>query len=325
MKVLYIGGAGRTGSTLLERLLGQADGVFAGGEMTFLWYALVGGGRCSCQQALADCPVWSPVVSRALADTPLTPADLVALRGRYWSLHLPLMVVPAAHRAFLRRLGPYRDVVARTYRELRAETDSRLIVDASKEPHYSAILDSLPDLEVYFLHLVRDPRAVAHSWSRRKVHGGFGPEHGMPLRGLVSSVVYYWVSNVAAEAIWRSRPDRYLRVRYEDLMADPEGTLASIWVFADEPVDTSFLAGRRATIGPLHTAWGNPNRFERGEIELQADDEWRREMTWWRRMISATLTWPFLWRYGYLERRHDPARGSGAPTGTSIAPTTNPP
>ena len=115
------------------------------------------------------------------------------------------------------------------------------------------------------------------------MHGGFGPNHGMPRRGLLSSAVYYWVSNLAAEAIWRQRSDRYLRVRYEDLVADPFETLTSIWEFAEEPADTSFLAGRRATIGPLHTAWGNPNRFEQGEIELQADDAWRREMTWWRR------------------------------------------
>ena len=108
MKVLYIGGAGRTGSTLLERLLGQTDGVFAGGEMTFLWYALVGDGLCSCRQRLAECPVWSKVVALALADTNLTPPDLVALRGRYWSLHLPLMVLPGVHRGFCADSVPIR-------------------------------------------------------------------------------------------------------------------------------------------------------------------------------------------------------------------------
>ena len=303
VKVIYIGGTGRTGSTLLERLLAQADGVFAGGELTFLWYALAGDGRCSCGERLVECPVWSPIVERSLSEGSLTAPDLVTLRGRYWSLHMPLMLVPGLHRRYLARLGPYRDVVRGTYGEIAAATGSRVIIDSSKEPHYSAILDSLPGMELFFLHLVRDPRAVAHSWSRTKVHGGFGPDHGMPRRGVVSCAMYYWVSNLGAEAIWRRRRGRYLRVRYEDLIADPTAVLTSIWRFAEEPVDVSFVQGRRALIGPLHTSWGNPNRFERGEIELHEDDAWRREMAVGWRALSTLLTWPWLVHYGYLRRR----------------------
>ena len=35
--VLYIGGMGRSGSTLVDRVLGQAPGVCSVGELVFLW------------------------------------------------------------------------------------------------------------------------------------------------------------------------------------------------------------------------------------------------------------------------------------------------
>jgi hypothetical protein len=301
VKVLYIGGTGRTGSTLLERLLGQVDGVFAAGELTFLWLALDGGGTCSCRRRLRDCPVWAAALREAFGATAaVDPAEMLALRRRYQSIHLPLMLVPGFHQLGLRRLGPYPERVEALYRALSRTTGSRLIVDASKEPHYSAILRSRPGLDVYFLHLVRDPRAVAHSWRRTRVHGGFGPEHLLPRRNVATSALYYWVSDLAAEALWRSRPTRYLRLRYEDLIDDPQAAFARIGGFVDEPLDPApFLSGRTARIGPLHTAWGNPNRYDQGVVELRPDDEWRQAMGAGARTASTVLNWPWLRRYGY--------------------------
>lgn len=46
--ILYVGGTGRTGSTVLDRMLGNVPGVFAAGELTWLWFALRSGGRCAC-------------------------------------------------------------------------------------------------------------------------------------------------------------------------------------------------------------------------------------------------------------------------------------
>jgi hypothetical protein len=311
-KVLYIGGTGRTGSTLLERLLGQVDGVFAGGELTFLWHALAGEGTCSCRRAIAKCPVWRAALIEAFGrSTAIDPTEMLALRRRYWSAHLPLAAIPALHRRMLRRLGPFPERVETLYQALAVTTGSRLIVDTSKEPHYASILQSRPALDVYFLHLVRDPRAVAHSWGRTRIHGGFGPNHQMPRRSVPASALYYWVSDLAAEGLNRARPDRYMRLRYEDLIADPRGSLELIGRFVEEPLDTtSFLKGQLAQVGALHTAWGNPNRFERGCIELKPDDEWRTAMGAGARTLSAILNWPWLWRYGYLPRDR---RGAVAP------------
>ena len=48
-----------------------------------------------------------------------------------------------------------------------------------------------------------------------------------------------------------------------------------------------------------HSVSGNPNRFGTGEVELRADEEWRRAMRTVDRGLVTALTWPLLLRYRY--------------------------
>lgn len=315
LKVLYIGGTGRTGSTLLDRLLGQVPGVFAGGELAFFWrMALREGGRCTCGAAVRECPVWRPAVARAFPDG-IDADEMIALRRRANSVHLPLMVSRAAQARLLRRLGPFPARVAALYRAVADLTDSRLLVDSSKEPHYSWILRSREELDVRFVHLVRDPRAIAHSWRRRRVELGLG-DRMMEQRGPAKSAVYQDVSNVASELLWSRRRGRYLRLRYEDLLDDPAAAFERLETFVGETLDTtSFLTGHHADVAPTHSVWGNPNRFATGPVALTPDDEWEHAMPRRDRWIASTMTWPVTARYGYplrapITRRAPAAVGS---------------
>lgn len=60
--VAYIGGMGRSGSTLLARVLGQVPGVCQVGELCYLWKQSVLRDRlCSCGRAFSACPFWRQV------------------------------------------------------------------------------------------------------------------------------------------------------------------------------------------------------------------------------------------------------------------------
>src|SRR5215472_10332799 len=64
--VIYIAGSGRSGSTLLERALGELPGVVNVGELMDLFRRTVAHGeRCGCGQSFADCPFWAGVGKRA--------------------------------------------------------------------------------------------------------------------------------------------------------------------------------------------------------------------------------------------------------------------
>ena len=64
--VVFIGGFGRSGSTLLERMLGCLDGVVTLGEVGHLWQrGIVNDESCACGQPFSRCPFWSEVGQRA--------------------------------------------------------------------------------------------------------------------------------------------------------------------------------------------------------------------------------------------------------------------
>ena len=65
-RVLYIAGTGRSGSTLLANILGEVDGVFAAGEVRYLWQrGLTERRLCGCGVPVRECPVWSRVLAEA--------------------------------------------------------------------------------------------------------------------------------------------------------------------------------------------------------------------------------------------------------------------
>ena len=66
MKVLYVAGSGRSGSTIVDNILGQLDGVGRVGEVRFLWErGMLEDRTCGCGAAFSACPFWRAVLERA--------------------------------------------------------------------------------------------------------------------------------------------------------------------------------------------------------------------------------------------------------------------
>jgi Sulfotransferase family len=306
VRILYIGGTGRTGSTLLTNVLGQYPQFFAAGELAFIWrFGYLTDGKCGCGRVLRQCPMWQSIFEVAYGGAEnVDAAEMMRLRRRFNSNHLPLMLTKGLRRRLLERSGEFPETVERLYHGIAEATGSSVIVDSSKEPHYSYILKSLPSLEVFFLHLVRDPRAIAYSWKdRRKAEAGLSHEAMMESRGAVVSSSYFDVSNTAAELIWARSPQHYMFLRYEDFLSSPEETLRAIGRFVNEDIDPGLsLSDGQLLLGQSHTAWGNPNRFEHGTVKLKTDEAWRSNMSRQRQLAVTGLTLPLMKRYHYSIR-----------------------
>jgi len=64
--VLYIGGWGRSGSTLLAHVLGEVPGFVSVGELRYVWQAGPGANElCGCGLQFAECPFWTAVGEQA--------------------------------------------------------------------------------------------------------------------------------------------------------------------------------------------------------------------------------------------------------------------
>jgi len=69
VKVIYIAGSTRSGSTLLGSILGQVEGVFFAGEVYRIWHPRDRtAGLCSCGKKEEECEVWSAIFKDAFGD-----------------------------------------------------------------------------------------------------------------------------------------------------------------------------------------------------------------------------------------------------------------
>jgi hypothetical protein len=297
--VAYIGGTGRSGSTLLARLLSGVPGVVAVGELRYvLDRGMTQDHLCGCGRPFRACPFWGEVFRRAVPDGDAGLARLTALsRGVDRNRFIPQHVWPRLRtRAFARRLDEYSGYLTRLYRAIAEVSGASVIVDSSKDPSYAFVLHSTRELDLGIVHLLRDSRAVAFSWTRPKrrpeVHSHVAH---MATRTPTRSGVLWTGYHVLFE--WLERHSaRFRRVRYEDFVADPQGALADIAAWLQPDLDAPATL---TTAEVVHDISGNPLRFSATPLKVSADEEWRTAMPARDRRIVTALTAPLLRRYGY--------------------------
>lgn len=327
VKVLYIAGIGRSGSTLLARALGAADGLTAVGEaMHFFGRGLTNNELCGCGRPVLDCPLWGPVAERLEEPAgPLPTAAIERLRHRITEgRHLPALLSPLRTPAFEAKLEAYRGRLSRLYAELRRACGSEAIVDSSKNAGYARILSGTPRVDLHLVHLVRDSRGVAHSLRKRKERPGVPWSEGEELldrRRPGTAAILWTAAQLLVESL-RSESSSYLRVRYGDFVRDPEDVLRRVLESVGEHRggdQLDHVRGRSLELGVHHVLAGNPMREEQGTIELREDLAWRREMGAGPRALVTALTLPLLGRYGYLSA-DDGGRHPGSPSPTAPRP-----
>lgn len=303
-KVLSIVGPGRSGTTIVARVLGETAGFCNVGELRWLWRrGLIERRPCGCGRPLDECPVWSAVVAKVRERRSETPAEMAAAQEELASRRHRLRAIRSASRGD--GDWPALDRVRAVTRELIAGitevTGGRVIVDSSKRAHDAAVLAGIDGIEHYVLHMVRDPSAVAFSWQRRNktVRVG-GRTRTMSTRRLLPSVQRWSENCLSAEALRHHvPPERWMFLRYEDFAADPRGSITRLLAFLGESATPPFLDEESVVLGVQHTVAGNTDRFRVGRVRIALDDEWNRRMPRRRRLAVRALTWPLLLRYDY--------------------------
>jgi Sulfotransferase family len=301
-KVLYVVGLGRSGSTILSNSLGQIGGYFSAGELNFIWrHNVIENRLCGCGRPFRECPVWTRVMDEAFSGMDaVDPREMMRLQASGTrTRHIPLMLAPRGERVLKERLEKLLMNYGRLYDAIASVTGSRVVVDSSKEPAHGYAMSMVPGVDFRVVHLIRDPRAAAYSWLKKKPQPDSEEiEHMVRFSPAKSSALWdTW--NASAETLWRRTPERYLRLRYEDFVAEPRKSLARILGLVGVTAELPLAGEREVRLGVSHTVSGNPNRFETGAVELRPDQEWVSSMSPRDRALVTALTLPLLKHYGY--------------------------
>ncbi|MFB9964738.1 sulfotransferase [Sinosporangium siamense] len=354
-RVIFLGGLGRSGTTLLERMLGEMPGVLALGEVVHLWArGVLADEKCGCGEAFSLCEHWRSVGEHAFGRWSCELAERVTeLRERVdRTRHIPALArqlwrvgrsgpsfeprfeacsEPRSEPRFEPRFEPrrarsvppgrgtrrigraappwesnpdlaeYADIHNRLYSAASMVSGCPVVVDSSKHASLAFCL-AVGGVDLHVVQVVRDPRAVAHSWCRRVAR----PEDGslMTRWAPARTSVHWGVEHLALELLARCGVP-VTRVRYEDLLDAPRDTVSGLATALGLPRRLDFLDDSEprlsVRLSVAHTASGNPMRFTVGRLPLTRDDRWRTGLLDRHRRTVTALTWPLMARYGYVE------------------------
>jgi hypothetical protein len=305
--LLYILGWGRSGSSILANILGSLSGAASLGEARYLFNrGILENGTCGCGAPFSDCPFWPdlPMGDSRLGDLPSDRARALthSIGSGARRSQVPALHSPGARQRYFERNRADLDALMSMYMAAFEKAGARVLVDASKSPFYAVnLLYPRRPFDVVFLHLVRDPRAVLHSWKKTKEREDGAGEKLFPRYSSVRSLSQWALINSRCERFRGLAPDAYCQVRYEDFAENWHGALLDgAAALFERPAGAAMDDGRKAFVTAQHSISGNPSRFSLGEVELRPDTSWRDALTALDRRLAAMICGPAARRYGYM-------------------------
>lgn len=306
VKVIYILGSSRGGTSIVGRFLGLLGGATFGGELRRLWGPALQPGRqtCGCGKPLAECEIWSKLLADGATYLQPSPDQVARLQDRVapierdW-LYARKILRKRRHPSPSSPEGRYLGVLGDLHEAFAAASGASVLVDSSKNASDAALLAFAPHESTYCVHVVRDPRGVVLS-RRKRTMADPGGLH--PLQALRTT--FYWIlAHRAAEAVCRRYgPERSLRVQYEHFADDPAPTLGAVASLVGVPPPSPGPSPWVPTDLPVAHGPDGHGRFSSTQIVLKRDERWTAELPAIDRFVVALLAYPLLRRYGYPVR-----------------------
>lgn len=303
IKVLYIMGCGRSGSTVLDTVLGNATKVESVGELCNLGRAISSENEyCACGLLARNCQFWKEVSTqwRQMAGTKYSFDQWVSLQRKVEQYrNIPNLFNPNYLNS--EEFISYSAGLSALFHSLAINTGKDVIVDSSKGPMRALAISKNKHLDLKVIHLVRDGRGV--SWSLKKGNRkdpAAGVQREIRSKPIWRTALAWVRANLASEGVLtRIEAKDKIRIRYEDFIDNPIRQLVRIEAFSGvemKAVIDKLNSSQEFYVG--HTIAGNRARMA-GRIKLEADYSWHQNLTRGDRIIFGLIAGPLSRRYGY--------------------------
>jgi len=270
-EVIYIGGYGRSGSTILDILLSQEQQIFGAGELFFLFDDWGNENRtCSCGQPYEKCPFWGDLSSEIDIEKAKNVIHQVEAASQLQNINEGLL--PRSLRQ------DYETIQERLFAYIRRKSGCSVVIDSSKtKPEMAArplALDRLTSNTVKMIHLTRSGRNTVKTIAQKGSNWSLeGHRTKKRLAGFTS--VYGWkrANQLALRCQQILGHGRYAHVRYEDLQADPFSTLQVLGSQFSMRLDRAMeCVQEQSPLEVGHRVGGNRIRYQQ-ELVFKQDAE----------------------------------------------------
>jgi hypothetical protein len=228
---IFVVGFERSGTTVLQALLGAHPRIAAPPEIHFLFRIA---GLADHYGDLAD----DGNLRAALRDTLNPPVPFLAGCG---------FDEEALFRTALAGDRSYRGLLALVMDDFAQRQGKRRWSEKTPGQSVEAVLGLFPEAQV--VHLIRDPRDVVASALE-------APWASSTARQLTLEWRRFTLANIETGA--QAGPNSYIQLRYEDLVREPEVVLRTTTAFLGEEFSPDMLSNttaRRQTVAPVAASW----------------------------------------------------------------------
>jgi hypothetical protein len=208
--IIYLMGAGRSGTTALATFLGNSHNILSVGEMHQFFEHIEHNKPCSCGALLSECDVWSRVLARL-------PHDYLDNPGAYKSFCDDFEYHKAVPKYLLRSfksedIHKYTDINEIVFQAIEEEYQKSYILDSAKYIGRALGLSKSNKINIKIIYVIRDVRGVISSFTKSV----------QTSRTPLSTIVYWTIVNIVAEFVYRVFPKgSVIKLKYEDLIDEP--------------------------------------------------------------------------------------------------------
>jgi len=279
-KLIYIVGYPRSGSTIIQNILNEYPGAFAVGEIkTILSYNIKKQKPCSCGMTISECDKWGPVFRYLTKEYSLEKIiEIDQLRTSIANKNFTKVRYSSPKR-IINKNEEYVFFLRKLYGKI--FEDHQIIIDSSKDPMYGWLLGEILDVEVYFLHLIRDPRACHYSFKKNNID---------------TFNLRWMFLNFNAEYLKRYN---YLRVYYEKFTRSPDFQIDRVLKTCGLNPNYNPVKKNMVNLRGNHALAGNPNRFETGLTQINSSGNWKNKLSYSEKLKLRITSEPLFSFYGY--------------------------
>ena len=280
-QIIYIMGAGRSGTTALATFLGNNSEIINLGEMhQYFEHILVADKYCACGAKFVECEFWKKKNS----------GDIFRFKKR----NSMLSVRMESHSSILMHLTnsfnakenkEYSEIHQSILNSIYLDSRKSTLLDSSKYIGRVLALNKLENIDLRVIYIVRDIRGVINSFSK-KVQTSKSP---------LSTILYYLLVNSVAEFVSRFiLGKKVIKIRYEDLIRNPVHLFDKLEKFLNiDLADIKIKIKKEEAFKIGHIIGGNRLKNNK-EIYFRKDISWNDEFSWLKRVVFYVLAFPIM-------------------------------
>ncbi|MDT0606241.1 sulfotransferase [Croceitalea rosinachiae] len=274
VSLIYLLGAGRSGTTLLATVLNNHPKIKTLGEMHQFFEHLEHSRPCSCGVPLNVCDNWSPIIEE-LGYTKKDVVDIIKLTKKKQK-HKNILTL----LLFNKSQPEYIKIQNSIFEKINNKLGDKWLLDSSKYIARYLMLKQSEINKIKGIYMVRDVRGVINSFSK-KVQTTKTP---------VSTIVYYYLINFFGQIVcWLDKD--VIKVKYENFTENTEETLVEIY----NHIFDLDLQGYQLeeTYEIPHIVGGNRLKSS-GKIRIKIDDKWKKNISRPKQIIYYILSFPLM-------------------------------